>query len=52
VNPFPKNTAAADRALVPAGGDRALCLQLLDLLEREPEVVAEQVRAWLQEDQP
>ena len=50
-NPFPKSTAASSRALAPAGVDTALCLQLLVLVEREPERVAEQVRAWLNEDE-
>jgi hypothetical protein len=49
-SPFPKLSAATERALAPAGIDQALCLQLLVLVEREPEVVAEQVRAWLRED--
>jgi hypothetical protein len=48
--PFPKHAAAARHALAPAGVDDALCRQLLRLLEREPETVAEQVRAWLLED--
>jgi hypothetical protein len=51
VQPFPKHAAAADRESIPDGVDQALCLRLLVLLEREPEAVAEQVRAWLAEDQ-
>jgi hypothetical protein len=49
-SPFPKLSAASSRALGPAGVDQALCLKLLVLLERDPERVAEQVRAWLHED--
>jgi hypothetical protein len=51
ISPFPKHAAASGRAFAPGGVDQALCLQLLVLLEREPELVAEQVRAWLREDQ-
>jgi hypothetical protein len=43
VEPFPKFTGDAV--------DDALSLRLLVLLEREPELVAEQVRAWLAEDE-
>jgi flagellar biosynthesis/type III secretory pathway M-ring protein FliF/YscJ len=49
--PFPRNSAAADRALLAGGIDEALCRRLLALLERDPERVAEQVRAWLMEDE-
>jgi flagellar biosynthesis/type III secretory pathway M-ring protein FliF/YscJ len=48
--PFPNFAAAADRALAPGRAATSLSDQLLALLEHEPEVVAEQVRAWLMED--
>jgi flagellar biosynthesis/type III secretory pathway M-ring protein FliF/YscJ len=48
--PFPNFAAAAHRALAPGRVESSLSDQLLTLLEREPEVVAEQVRAWLMED--
>jgi hypothetical protein len=49
--PFPRNGAAAERALLAGGVDEALCRRLLQLLERDPAAVAEQVRAWLMEDE-
>jgi hypothetical protein len=48
--PFPKHVAASGRTLLPAGVDEALCHQLLELVETEPQAVAEQVRVWLSED--
>jgi flagellar biosynthesis/type III secretory pathway M-ring protein FliF/YscJ len=36
---------------MPEGVDLVLCRELIALVEREPERVAEQVRAWLMEDQ-
>jgi hypothetical protein len=48
--PFPKHAAASERSLLPEGVDEALCRQLLELVETEPQAVAEQVRAWLSED--
>jgi hypothetical protein len=48
--PFPKHTTASSRALLPEGVDEALGRQLIDLVESEPQAVADQVRVWLSED--
>ena len=50
VTAFPKHTSASSRALLPEGVDEALGRQLIDLVESEPQAVADQVRVWLSED--
>jgi hypothetical protein len=50
-SPFPHFTAAADRSVLAEGVDQSICIRLAVLLEREPKIVAEQVRAWLREDE-
>jgi hypothetical protein len=44
-------TLTADVTLLPAGIDEDLSRELIALLDREPQQVAAQVRAWMAEDQ-
>jgi flagellar biosynthesis/type III secretory pathway M-ring protein FliF/YscJ len=40
----------ADVSLLPAGIREDLARELIEILERDPEQVAEQVRAWIAEE--
>ena len=44
-------TLTADVPLLPSGVDADLSRELIALLERDPEHVAAQLRAWLAEEQ-
>jgi len=50
---LPKNirvALTADVSLLPSGVDSDLSLELIALLERDPEPVAAQLRAWMVEE--
>jgi flagellar biosynthesis/type III secretory pathway M-ring protein FliF/YscJ len=44
-------TLTADVTLLPSGVDTELSRELIALLERDPEQVAAQLRAWMAEEQ-